>query len=247
MDGKELKSQLQLFEGRKVRTVWDEEAQEWFFSVVDVVAVLTDSADPKQYIKKMRARDPELNARWGTICTPTRIMASDGKCYNTQAADLQGMFRIIQSIPSPKAEPFKQWMAQVAVQRIDQMLDPELSIDQAVAEGAEELEIHIENALVKRALGYSYREVTRERKLVVNPETGENEYKLVVTKSVTKHVVPDVGAQQYYLEHRAPKRWERVPTAYIDNVQVNADIQSIADLLNNPQPERQIGDEELSE
>ena len=120
--------------GRKVRTLWDEEAQEWFFSVVDVVAVLTESADPKQYIKKMRSRDPELNSWWGTICTPTRMMASDGKCYNTQAADMQGMFRIIQSIPSPKAEPFKQWMAQVAAQRIDQMLDPELSIDQAVAE-----------------------------------------------------------------------------------------------------------------
>ncbi len=123
MEGKELKSQLQLFEGCKVRTAWDEEAQEWFFSVVDVVAVLTDSADPKQYIKKMRARDPELNDRWGTICTPTRMMASDGKYYNTQAADMQGMF-----------EPFKQWMAQVAAQRVDQMLDPELSIEQAVAD-----------------------------------------------------------------------------------------------------------------
>lgn len=115
----------------------------------------------------------------------------------------------------------------------------------AVAEGADECEIHIENALVKRALGYSYKEVTRERKLVVNPETGEQEYKMVVTKSVTKHVVPDVGAQQYYLEHRAPKRWEKVPSAYIDSVQINADIKSIADLLNNPQPERQIGDEEV--
>ena len=114
MENKEHESQMQLFEGRKVRTLWDEEAQEWFFSVVDVVAVLTESADPKQYIKKMRSRDPELNSRWGTICTPTRMMASDGKCYNTQAADMQGMFRIIQSIPSPKAEPFKQWMAQVA-------------------------------------------------------------------------------------------------------------------------------------
>ena len=106
MEVMEHKSQLQLFEGRKVRTVWDEEAQGWFFSVVDVVAVLTDSADPKQYIKKMRARDPELNVRWGTICTPTRMMASDGKYYNTQAADMQGMFRIIQSIPSPKVDPF---------------------------------------------------------------------------------------------------------------------------------------------
>lgn len=117
----------------------------------------------------------------------------------------------------------------------------------AMSQGAEELEIHIENALVKRALGYSYKEVTRERKQVMNEETGEMEYRLVVTKSVTKHVVPDVGAQQYYLEHRAPKRWEKVPSAYIDTVQVNADIKSIADLLNNPQPERQIGDEELSD
>ena len=117
----------------------------------------------------------------------------------------------------------------------------------AVSEGAEELEIHIENALVKRALGYSYKEVTRERKQVLNEETGETEYRLVVTKSVTKHVVPDVGAQQYYLEHRAPKRWEKVPSAYIDTVQVNADIKSIADLLNSPQPERRIGDEEVLE
>jgi hypothetical protein len=114
----------------------------------------------------------------------------------------------------------------------------------AVEEGAEECEVHVENALVKRALGYNYKEVTRERKLVVNPESGEEEYKLVVIKSVTKHVAPDVGAQQYYLEHRVPKRWERVPSAYIDSVQVNADIKSIAELLSNPVPERQIGDEQ---
>lgn len=114
----------------------------------------------------------------------------------------------------------------------------------AVEEGAEECEVHIENAMVKRALGYNWKEVTRERKLVVNPETGEEEYKLVVTKSVTKHVPADVGAQQYYLEHRASKRWEKVPQAYIDSVTVNANIKSIADLLNNPKPERKIGDEE---
>lgn len=124
--------QLQFFEGSKVRTVWDDAAQEWYFSVADVVAVLTDSADVKQYIKKMRARDPELSSRWGTICTPTRMMASDGKYYNTQASNMEGIFRIIQSIPSPKAEPFKQWMAQVAAKRIDQLLDPELSIEQAM-------------------------------------------------------------------------------------------------------------------
>ena len=128
------KEQIQLFEEKKVRTVWDDEKEEWFFSVVDVVEVLTDSADPKQYIKKMRARDPELNASWGTICTLTRMTASDGKSYRTQAADIKGIFRIIQSIPSPKAEPFKQWMAQVAAELLNQMQDPELSIDQAVAD-----------------------------------------------------------------------------------------------------------------
>lgn len=126
-------NKVQVFEGQKVRTVWSSEDQQWYFSIVDVVAILADSKDPKQYIKKMRARDPELNSRWGTICTPTRMMASDGKNYNVQAATMAGIFRIIQSIPSKKAEPFKQWMAQVASDRIDQMQDPELSIEQAIA------------------------------------------------------------------------------------------------------------------
>jgi hypothetical protein len=128
------KHQIQLFEEKKVRTVWNDELQEWFFSVTDVVEVLTDSADVKQYIKKMRKRDPELDARWGTICTPTRMQATDGKYYNTQAATMEGVFRIIQSIPSKKAEPFKQWMAEVAAQRIEQMQDPELNFEQAYAD-----------------------------------------------------------------------------------------------------------------
>lgn len=134
----------------------------------------------------------------------------------------------------------------ISVQSFNNYLKRYEEFADAVDKGREPLEIHIENALVKRALGYSYKEVTRERKLVKNPETGEAEFKLVVTKSVTKHVMPDVGAQQYYLEHRASKRWERVPQAYIDSVQVNADIKSIAELLNNPKPERKIGDEEKS-
>ena len=128
------KEQIQRFEEKQVRTVWDDEKEEWFFSVVDVVEVLTGSADPKQYIKKMRARDVALNASWGTICTLTRMTASDGKGYRTQAADIKGILRIIQSIPSPKAEPFKQWMAQVAAERLHQMQDPERSIDQAIAD-----------------------------------------------------------------------------------------------------------------
>lgn len=126
------KNSIQFFENRKIRTVWDDEEQEWYFSVVDVVAVLTDSADPKQYIKKMRARDPELNSRWGTICTLTAMTATDGKRYRTSAANLEGVFRIIQSIPSPKAEPLKLWLAQVGSERIEETIDPEQAIDRAL-------------------------------------------------------------------------------------------------------------------
>lgn len=123
---------IQLFEGKKVRVVWDAEKEKYYFSVADIVQLLTDSADAKQYIKRMRARDPELNSRWGTICTPTEMRASDGKVYKTQAADLEGIFRIIQSIPSKKAEPVKQWLAEVGSQRIDQIIDPELTFQMAV-------------------------------------------------------------------------------------------------------------------
>lgn len=121
------KEKIQLFEGRKVRTAWDDEQEKWYFSVVDVVGVLTDSVDPKQYIKKMKLRDPELNVRWGTICTPTQMTASDGKIYLTMAASIEGVFRIIQSIPSPKAEPFKQWLARVGYERIQEIENPELA------------------------------------------------------------------------------------------------------------------------
>ena len=128
------KQAIQLFEERKVRTVWDDQTEEWYFSIVDVVEVLTDSVDPKQYIKKMRGRDAVLSANWGTICTLVPMKGADGKQRRTMAATTQGMFRIIQSIPSPKAEPFKQWMAQVAADRLDQMQDPELSIQQAMVD-----------------------------------------------------------------------------------------------------------------
>ena len=125
-------SLIQLFEGKQVRIVWNEKEEKYYFSVVDVVEVLTESSDPKQYIKRLRQRDTELDFRWGTICTPTRMRASDGKMYNTQAADLEGVFRIIQSIPSKKAEPVKRWLAEVGAQRIDQMIDPEATFQMAV-------------------------------------------------------------------------------------------------------------------
>lgn len=123
---------IQLFEGKKVRIAWDAEKEKYYFSVADVVEVLTDSTNPRDYIKKMLRRDPELKSRWGTICPPTRMMAADGKFYKTQAADLQGLFRIIESIPSRKAEPVRQWLAEVGAQRIDQMIDPELTFQMAV-------------------------------------------------------------------------------------------------------------------
>ena len=128
----EKNNSIQLFEDRKIRTAWDEEQEEWYFSVQDVIAVLADSSDPKQYIKKMRARDPELSTNWGTICTPVQMPAADGKMRKIQAANTEGLLRIIQSIPSPKAEPFKRWLAQVGCERIEETIDPEQAIDRAL-------------------------------------------------------------------------------------------------------------------
>ena len=123
---------IQLFENQTIRTAWDAEQEEWYFSVVDVVHALTDSTDPKQYIKKMRSRDPELGGKWGTICTPVEMVAADGKKRKIQAANIEGLLRIIQSIPSPKAEPFKLWLAQVGRERIEETIDPEQAIDRAL-------------------------------------------------------------------------------------------------------------------
>ena len=126
------KESIKLFEEKKVRAVWDDEQEIWYFSISDIVEVLTDSKDPKQYIKKMKSRDAELKANWGTICTLVPMTSEDGKRHKEMAASTEGVFRIIQSIPSPKAEPFKQWMAQVAAERLNQLQDPELSIHQAM-------------------------------------------------------------------------------------------------------------------
>ena len=128
------KEALKIFDNNNVRVVWDDEQQEWYFCVVDVIEVLTDSINPTDYLKKMRKRDPELNVYMGTNCPQVLMTTSTGKRRKTLAANSEQLFRIIQSIPSSKAEPFKQWMALVAAERLDQMQDPELSIDQAVAD-----------------------------------------------------------------------------------------------------------------
>lgn len=119
-----METNIVVFKGKEIRKAIHK--NEWWFSISDVVVVLTDSADPKQYIKKMRQRDPELNFYWGTICTPLEIMAPDGKIRETNCANTEGIFRIIQSIPSPKAEPFKRWLAKVGYERVQEIEDPEL-------------------------------------------------------------------------------------------------------------------------
>lgn len=124
--------ELEFFFDDKVRKVWHKQQEEWYMSVSDVVSVLTDSKDVKQYIKKMRSRDPELNSNWGTICTPIQMTAQDGKKRRVNAANIQGILRIIQSIPSKKAEPFKLWLAQVGKERLDEIADPELAFERMI-------------------------------------------------------------------------------------------------------------------
>ena len=126
------KETLKLFEERKVRTVWDDEKEKWYFSIFDVVSVLTDSVDATAYWRKLKQRLKEEGNETVTNCHGLKMKAADGKMRLTDVADTEQLLRIIQSIPSPKAEPFKQWMAHVASERLDQMQDPELSIEQAM-------------------------------------------------------------------------------------------------------------------
>ena len=128
------KQAIQLFQERKVRTVWDDEQEKWYFSIVDVCEVLTDSKSPTAYWRKLKQRLKEEGNETVTNCHALKLRAADGKMRLTDVADTEQLFRIIQSVPSPKAEPFKQWMAQVASQRLDQMQDPELSIEQAIVD-----------------------------------------------------------------------------------------------------------------
>lgn len=120
-------SNIKLFESKKIRSEWNEQEQKWYFSVQDIVEVLTDSLNVKDYIKKMRKRDSELNLIWGTICPLVEMTAADGKKRKIQGADVEGVFRIIQSIPSPKAEPFKRWLAKVGYERLEEIENPELA------------------------------------------------------------------------------------------------------------------------
>lgn len=126
------KEALKLFEDKQVRALWDDKDEKWYFSIVDVIEVLTDSVDPRKYWSKLKQRLKAEGNETVTNCLRLKMRAADGKMRMTDVADTEQLFRLIQSIPSPKAEPFKQWMAGVASDRIDQIQDPELSIDQAI-------------------------------------------------------------------------------------------------------------------
>lgn len=142
---------IRLFDNQKIRTIWVEEEEDWFFSVKDVVTILTETNNAKDYISKMRRRDEELSKGWGQIVHPLTIQTAGGP-QKENCASLEGILRIIQSIPSKKAEPFKVWMASVAAERVNQMVDPERSIDQAMAD--------------YRRLGYSESWITRRIKTI---------------------------------------------------------------------------------
>lgn len=123
-----------LFEERKVRAIWDDEQEEWYFSIVDVISILTDSPNPRKYWSVLKTRLKKEGSELTTNCSQLKMQATDGKKYLTDVANTEQLFRLIQSVPSPKAEPFKLWIAQVAKERLDQMQDPELSIEQAMAD-----------------------------------------------------------------------------------------------------------------
>ena len=146
------KHQIQLFENKKVRSIWDDVQEKWYFAIVDVVEVLTDSANPQTYWRVLKNRLKKEGNETVTNCNALKMPAADGKMRLTDVADTQQLFRLIQSIPSPKAEPFKQWMAGVASQRIDQMQDPELNFDQAYED--------------YRRLGYSDKWITQRLKSI---------------------------------------------------------------------------------
>lgn len=129
-----MNNEIKQFEGKQIRSLWDEEKEEWYFSVVDIVGALTESENPRKYWSVLKVRLKKEGNQLATICSQLKMQSpKDGKLYKTDVADMEGIFRIIQSIPSPKAEPFKMWLAEVGKERVEETLDPELAIDRALA------------------------------------------------------------------------------------------------------------------
>lgn len=175
---------IQLFENKRIRTVWNEQEEKRFFSVLDVIEVLTDSKDPTDYFKKMRKREAGLAEYVGTNCPQVEMLTPTGKHRKTLAGEMETVLRIIESVPSKKAEPFKRWMAQVAAERINQAIDPERSIDQAVAD--------------YRRLGYSEAWITRRIKTIEIRKGLTDEWtRGVVTKDVDFAFLTDLMSKTW--------------------------------------------------
>ena len=179
-----MQEQIKIFQEQKVRTVWDEEKEEWYFSIVDVVGALTESANPTDYLKKMRKREPELALYIGTNCPQILMTTSSGRKRKTLAGTAEHVFRIIQSIPSKKAEPFKQWMAQVAAERLNQMQDPELNFEQAYSD--------------YRRLGYSDKWINQRLKSIEIRKALTNEWNRAGVKDGMQYAsLTDIITQEW--------------------------------------------------
>lgn len=181
------KEAIKLFEERKVRTIWDDTHDKWYFSIVDVVAILADSKDfltARKYWNKLKERLKKEGNETVSNCHQLKLEAADGKMRLTDVADTEQLFRLIQSIPSPKAEPFKQWMAEVASTRIDQLQDPELSIEQAIAD--------------YRRLGYSEAWINQRIKSIeVRKELTDEWKRTGVKEGVEYATLTDIITQQW--------------------------------------------------
>ena len=178
------KEAIKLFEERKVRTIWDDTHEKWYFSIVDVVAILTDSSNPQTYWRVLKKRLKEEGNETVTNCNALKLKAADGKMRLTDVADTEQLFRLIQSIPSPKAEPFKQWMAEVASTRIDQLQDPELSLEPAIAD--------------YRRLGYSEAWINQRIKSIeVRKELTDQWKRTGVKEGVEYATLTDIITQQW--------------------------------------------------
>ena len=125
-------NEIKIFEGNRIRSIWNEEKEEWYFSIIDILGILTESENPRKYWSVFKVRLKKEGNELATICSQLKMKASDGKMRQTDVANMQGIFCIIQSVPSPKAEPFKMWLAEVGKERIDEIIDPELTIDRAL-------------------------------------------------------------------------------------------------------------------
>ena len=184
-----MNNEIKIFEGNQIRSVWDNDKEEWYFSVVDVVGTLTDSKDPGAYWRKLKQRLKEEGSEVVTFCHWVKLKAADGKMRESDVADMQGIFRIIQSVPSPKAEPFKMWLAEVGKERLDEIVDPELTIERA-------LETYLRNGYSREWINQSLQAIQVRKEL---------------TDSWQEHGVKE-GLEYAILTNEISKAWSGMTT-----------------------------------